>query len=134
MIWTTWPACTARTSTEYKKLPGLYDALWAIFQNVRNTTDLEQFRQALIPDFVEDEQGESYDTKQKIREDFYAALREFGLCLEVALGSASFYQDSSFSETDIQAYKQDLRFSAFCAALPSRTPARSSITPAIPRG
>ena len=99
-----------QTSTEYKKLPRLHDALWAIFQNVQNTTDLEQFRQVLIPDFVRDEQGESYDAKQKIREDFYVALREFSLCLEVALGSASFYQDSSFREADIQAYKQDLRF------------------------
>ena len=99
-----------RTSTEYKKLPGLHAALWAIFREVRNTTDLEQFRQVLLPDFVQDEQGESYDAKQKIREDFYAALREFSLCLEIALGSASFYQDSSFGEADIQAYKHDLRF------------------------
>ena len=99
-----------RTSTEYKQLPGLHAALWAIFQDVRNTTDLEQFRQVLLPDFVQDEQGESYDARQKIREDFYAALREFSLCLEIALGSASFYQDSSFGEADIQAYKHDLRF------------------------
>ena len=99
-----------RTSTEYKQLPGLHAALWALFQEVQSTTDLEQFRQVLLPDFVQDEQGESYDARQKIREDFYVALREFSLCLEIALGSASFYQDSSFGEADIQAYKHDLRF------------------------
>ena len=33
------------------------------------------------------------------------------MCLKVALGSASFYEDrGSFSEEDIQTYKQDLHF------------------------
>jgi type I restriction enzyme R subunit len=99
-----------QTSTEYKKLPRLHGTLWAVFQSVQNKTDLEQFRQVLIPHFEEDEQGETYDTKQKVREDFYEALQDFSLCLEVALGSASFYEDGSFSEEDIQTYKQDLRF------------------------
>jgi type I restriction enzyme R subunit len=32
------------------------------------------------------------------------------LCLEVALGSSSFYEDRSFSEDDIRTYKRDVRF------------------------
>ena len=99
-----------QTSTEYKKLPRLHDTLWAIFQSVHNKTDVEQFRQVLIPHFEQDEQGQTYDAKQKVREDFYEALQDFSLCLKVALGSASFYEDGSFSEEDIQTYKQDLHF------------------------
>ena len=33
-------------------------------------------------------------TKQKVREDFYEALQDFSLCLKVALGSASFYEEA----------------------------------------
>jgi len=101
-----------QTSTEYKKLPLLHSKLWAIFRDVKNRADLEQFRQVLIPHYATDEDGDSYDTRQKIREDFYEALRAFSLCLEVALGSSSFYEDLSFTEADIKAYKRDLQFFA----------------------
>lgn len=97
-------------STEYKRLPMLHDRLWAIFSNVKNKQDLEQYRQILIPDYAEDSDGNSYDKKQKVREDFYAALTEFGLCLKVALSSHAFFEDGSFPEQTIRTYKNDLRF------------------------
>lgn len=99
-----------QVNTEYKKLPVLHDTLWAIFKDVKNRADLEQFRQVLIPHYQTDDAGDSYDAKQKVREDFYEALTAFSLCLEIALGSSSFYEDRSFSEDDIRTYKRDVRF------------------------
>lgn len=96
--------------TEYKRLPGLHQSLWAIFKYVYNKQDLEQYRQLLVPKWQEDGDGDSYDTHQMIREDFYQALTEFGLCLKVALSSSSFFADNSFSEADIAQYKKDLLF------------------------
>lgn len=97
-------------STEYKRLPILHDRLWSIFAGVRNRRDREQFRQVLIPEYVEDADGDSYDKKQKIREDFYEALTEFGLCLKLALSSRAFFEDGSFGEDTIAEYKRDLRY------------------------
>jgi type I restriction enzyme R subunit len=97
-------------SAEYKQLPRLHDRLWSIFAGVKNRRDLEPFRQVLIPDYQEDSDGNSYDARQKVREDFYAVLTEFGLCLKLALSSRSFFEDGSFSEATIQTYKDDLRF------------------------
>ena len=100
----------SQMSTEYKRLPTLHDCLWVIFVNVENRKDLEQYRQVLVPKFTEDDDGVSYDTRQKVREDFYAALTEFGICLKVALSSRHFFEDASFSEETIVRYKADLRF------------------------
>lgn len=100
----------ANVSTEYKRLSGLHDALWAIFKNVKNRADREQYRQILIPDLRASDDDQTIDLNQKIREDFYEALTEFGMCLKIALGSRSFFEDSSFSEADIQTYKRDLKF------------------------
>ncbi len=100
-------------STEYKRLPGLHEELWAFFKEVKNRQDLEQYRQVLMPKYAEDPNGEpgnTYDTRQKLREDFYDALTQFGLCLQTALSSRSFYEDNSFSEKDVHTYKEDLRF------------------------
>ncbi len=99
-----------QVSTEYKRLPALHDRLWALFSGVQNKKDLEQYRQVLLPKFSEDDEGQSYDARQKVREDFYEALTEFGMCLKVALSSQSFFEDASFSEAQIQTYKDDLRF------------------------
>ncbi|MCU7837950.1 MAG: HsdR family type I site-specific deoxyribonuclease [Candidatus Thiodiazotropha sp. (ex Troendleina suluensis)] len=99
-----------QVSTEYKRLPGHHDRLWAIFACVENKQDLEQYRQLLVPHYQEDEEGQSYDTHQSIREDFYQALTEYGMCLKVALSSRSFFEDASFTEKQIQTYKNDLRF------------------------
>lgn len=97
-------------STEYKRLPALHEALWVIFADVKNRQDLEQYRQVLMPRHAEDEDGQTYDTRQKVRDDFYAALTAFGLCLQTALSSRSFFEDHSFSEADVRRYKDDLRF------------------------
>jgi type I restriction enzyme R subunit len=99
-----------QVSTEYKRLPALHARLWAIFARVENKKDLEQYRQILVPHIAEDDDGKSYDMRQKVREDFYEALTEFGMCLKIALSSQSFFEDASFSEKLIQTYKDDLRF------------------------
>lgn len=100
----------ANVSTEYKKLLALHDALWAIFKPVKNRADREQYRQLLIPVYETGENGEPVDINQKVREDFYEALTNFGMCLKIALGSQSFFEDSSVSEAKITEYKRDLKF------------------------
>ncbi len=97
-------------STEYKRLPSLHDALWAIFSEVKNKADMEQYRQVLIPSFKNDNSGASVDDHQKIREDFYDALTQFGMCLKLALSSRAFFEDGAFDEATIQKYKGDLKF------------------------
>jgi type I restriction enzyme R subunit len=99
-----------QVSTEYKRLPGLHDELWAVFATVENRQDLEQYRQILVPRYENDVEGNAYDARQAVREDFYEALTAFGLCLKVALSSRTFFEDRSFTEDLIQAYKNDLRF------------------------
>jgi type I restriction enzyme, R subunit len=101
-----------QVSTEYKRLPSLHEKIWNVFKDVQNKQDLEQYRQILMPKFEDDDDddGNSFDIRQKIREDFYQALTEYGLCLKLALSSRSFYEDGSFSERDIKEYKTDLRF------------------------
>ena len=95
-------------STEYKKLPQLYKALWAIFVNVKNKADIEQLRQVLVPK-LEDRNGELVDVHLKIREDFYEALTAFASCLKVALQSASFFEDKSFTDADRRHYKETVK-------------------------
>jgi type I restriction enzyme, R subunit len=97
-------------STEYKQLPALHDKLWSFFKLVANKLDREQYRQLLTPKFVKGADGEDYDERQKLRDDFYEALTKFGLCLQTALSSGSFFEDKSFSESLIARYKADLRF------------------------
>ena len=97
-------------STEYKRLPALHDELWSFFKSVTNKLDREQYRQVLAPKFVKGSDGEEYDERQKLRDDFYEALTAFGLCLQTALSSRSFFEDKSFSEAQIARYKADLRF------------------------
>jgi type I restriction enzyme R subunit len=97
-------------STEYKRLPTLHDRLWSFFKGVANKKDPEQYRQVLSPRFLTDEEGHEYDERQRIRDDFYSALSEFGLCLQTSLSSRSFFEDRSSSEDLIRRYKDDLRF------------------------
>lgn len=97
-------------STEYKRLPALHDRLWSFFKGVENRLDREQYRQVLTPKFVKGVDGEDYDERQKLRDDFYEALTAFGLCLQTALSSRSFFEDKSFSESLIARYKSDLGF------------------------
>jgi type I restriction enzyme R subunit len=97
-------------STEYKRLPALHDRLWSFFKGVVNRKDPEQYRQVLSPRFIADEEGHEYDERQKLRDDFYSALTEFGLCIQTSLSSRGFFEDRSFSEDLIRRYKNDLRF------------------------
>ncbi len=101
-------------STEYKKLPAYYKTLWATFKNVKNKGDIEQLRQVIIPK-LQEQAGEMVDINLKIREDFYERLSTFSTCLKVALQSASFFEDKSFSEHDINHYKETLKqLSSLC--------------------
>lgn len=97
-------------STEYKRLPTLHEHLWSFFNGVTNRKDIEQFRQVLSPRFIADGEGGEYDERQKLRDDFSAALTEFGLCLQTSLCSRNFFEDKSFSEDLIQRYKHNLKF------------------------
>jgi len=96
--------------TEYKQLPRLHKALWSFFDQVENTPDIQAFRQVLMPRYETDHAGHEYDSRQKLREGFYQALTEFGMCLQVALSSHSFFEDKSFTEEEILTYKRDLKF------------------------
>jgi type I restriction enzyme R subunit len=100
----------SNVSTEYKRLPALHDALWAIFAGVTNRADREQFRRVLVPRLADDGSGLSIDTNQKTREDFYDALTAFGMCMKLALSSRAFFEDGAFSEDLIRTYKRDLKF------------------------
>jgi type I restriction enzyme R subunit len=84
-----------RMDTEYKKLPGLYNNLWAIFSDVNNKQDSAALRQALTPK-VNEVDGQFVDTNLKKRDDFYTALTAFSNCMKVALQSATFFEDKSF--------------------------------------
>ena len=95
-------------STEYKRLPQLYKQLWAIFDGVKNKNDIEQLRQVLVPR-IEDKNGELVDVHLKVREDFYEALTAFASCLKVALQSATFFEDKSFSDQDRHHYKETVK-------------------------
>ncbi|HDY7717394.1 TPA: type I restriction endonuclease subunit R [Vibrio vulnificus] len=95
-------------STEYKRLPQLYKQLWAIFDGVKNKSDIEQLRQVLVPK-IEERGGELVDVHLKVREDFYEALTAFASCLKVALQSATFFEDKSFSDQDRRHYKETVK-------------------------
>lgn len=98
----------SQMSTEYKRLPQLYKNLWAIFAGVKNKHDTEQLRKVLVPK-IEHQNDELVDVNLKVREDFYEALTEFSSCLKVALQSATFYEDKSFTDADRQHYKETLK-------------------------
>jgi type I restriction enzyme R subunit len=97
-------------STEYKRLPILHAELWGIFESVKNRGDIEQYRKVLVPHLADQDGDGAIDLNQKTREDFYEALTAFGMCLRVALGSRSFFEDGSVSEQQIATYKRDLKF------------------------
>lgn len=100
----------AQVSTEYKRLPTLHDSLWGVFSGVNNRSNLEQYRRILVPQIESDAEGNPTDVRQKVREDFYEALTEFGLCLKISLASRSFFEDASIGEKQIEIWKADLKF------------------------
>jgi len=93
--------------TEYKKLPGLYNSLWANFSEVKNKQDSAALRQALSPKMQEIE-NQWVDKHLKKRDEFYTALTAFTNCMKVALQSASYFSDKSF-ENKRQHYKDTLK-------------------------
>lgn len=95
-------------SSEYKRLPMLHKSLWAIFSGVKNKNDIEQLRQVLVPR-TQEQNGEMVDVNLKVREDFYEALSEFASCLKVALQSANFFEDTSFTDEDRRHYKETVK-------------------------
>lgn len=97
----------ARMDTEYKKLPGLYSSLWAIFDGVQNKQDGQALRQALAPK-IDTIDGQLTDTNLKKREDFYSALTLFANCMKVALQSATYFEDKSFDDKR-DLYKETLK-------------------------
>ncbi len=97
----------SRMDTEYKKLPGLYSELWAIFAEVPNKQDGPALRQVLAPK-IDTIEGQLTDTNQKKREDFYATLTAFSNCLKVALQSATYFEDKSFDDKR-ELYKKTLK-------------------------
>ncbi|EGR0306817.1 HsdR family type I site-specific deoxyribonuclease [Vibrio parahaemolyticus] len=97
----------SRMDTEYKKLPGFYSDLWAIFEGVQNRQDGQALRQALAPK-IDTIDGQLTDTNQKKREDFYSALTAFSNCLKVALQSATYFEDKSFDDRR-ELYKKTLK-------------------------
>ena len=106
----------SQMSTEYKRLPHLYKQLWSIFDGVKNKNDIEQLRQVLVPrieerggDAEHGVAGELVDVNLKVREDFYEALTAFAVCLKVALQSATFFEDKSFSDQDRRHYKETVK-------------------------
>jgi type I restriction enzyme R subunit len=98
----------SQMSTEYKKLPGLYDDLWDIFKGVKNKGDFEQLRQVLVPK-MQEVNGQMVDVNQNVRDDFYERLTEFATCLKVALQSVTFYDDKSFTDADRRHYKETVK-------------------------
>jgi len=58
---------------------------------------------------MQERDGELVDINLKVREDFYEALTEFASCLKIALQSASFFEDTSFSDADRAHYKETLK-------------------------
>ncbi|MBU2887704.1 HsdR family type I site-specific deoxyribonuclease [Gilvimarinus agarilyticus] len=100
----------SNVNTEYKKLPALHDRLWEFFKHIDNKLDQEAYRQVLMPKYEPGPDDEELDIRQAVREDFYEAVTEFGMCLKTALSSQSFFADKAFSEEDIRLYKKDLKW------------------------
>jgi len=98
----------SNVDTEYKKLPALHDKILSFFGHIDNRLDPEPYRQVFMPKYESDSDGVETDTRQALRENFYEALTEFGMCLKTALSTQSFFEDKAFTETDIRRYKSDL--------------------------
>ena len=100
----------ANVDTEYKKLPALHDNILSFFGGIDNRLDPEPYRQVFMPKYESDEDNVEVDTRQALREDFYEAVTEFGMCLKTALSTQSFFEDKAFTEADIRRYKSDLKW------------------------
>ena len=101
-----------RMSAEYKQLPRLQDAVWAILGGRKAGRDVDELARRLAPDMQVQPDGRPYDANLKKRDDFYAAVRDFSQCLALALQSAEFYEDTAFSAADRREYKADAKLFA----------------------
>jgi type I restriction enzyme R subunit len=79
---------------EIRKLPGLRDALWDLFKQVKNKKDEESFELALEP--------------QDVREEFYTRLSKFSRILKMALSSIHWITDTP--QDLVERYKQETGF------------------------
>ena len=79
---------------EIRKLPGLHDALWDLFKEVKNKKDEEAFEVAL--------------EKKDVREDFYTRLWRFSRVLKLASSSIHWVTETPVER--VQRYKADAAF------------------------
>jgi len=94
--------------TEYQRLPGLHAALCSLLGDARERGDIEPCRQILMPRFIDDERGQPFDTRQRLRDDFQAALTRFEQCLQIVSSSCAALD--SVSGRDIALWQDELRF------------------------
>ena len=69
-------------STEYKRLPQLYKELWAIFDGVKNKSDTEALRHALLPR-MEEINGEMVDKTKNAAKTFTKHSQPLPLALKL---------------------------------------------------
>lgn len=81
-------------SEDLQRLPDIHADLWALFVDLRNTDDPEQYQQSLA--------------NQPDRDVFYARLSDFSRTLGIALSSVTFHEQTN--PKTIEKYKKDLRF------------------------
>ena len=79
---------------ELKRLPGLHDAMWDIFREIRNKKDEEAFELAL--------------EKPERRDEFYTKLSKFCRVLKMALASIHWVRTTPAATSD--RYKRDALF------------------------
>ena len=84
----------ANIAEELKQLPGLHDAVWEIFKEVKNRKDEEAFELAL--------------ENKEVRDDFYGRLSKFFRVLKMALSSIHWVSDTAKEKSD--RYKNDAAF------------------------
>lgn len=81
-------------SSETSKLSQRHSDLWAVFRNVRNKRDQEEYERLLAD--------------EALREEFYNSLGDFAKTLLVALGSVHYIEATPAEKVD--KYKSDLKF------------------------
>jgi type I restriction enzyme R subunit len=84
----------ANIAEELKLLPGLHDAVWEIFKEVKNRKDEEAFELAL--------------EKKDVRDDFYTRASKYCRILKMALSSIHWVTDTPKDKSD--RYKSDAVF------------------------
>ena len=80
-------------NSEIEKLPSRYSDLWDLFKTVKHSYDEEAYEVLLADD--------------KLREEFYDCLSEFGKTLGIALSSEKFLTETD--EKTLSRYKADLQ-------------------------